>query len=44
MQSKTSKVRIAAAQPRNRTIDWKIKTPAEVLRHVARQLATATSA
>jgi predicted amidohydrolase len=31
-------VRIAAAQPKNRTIDWKIDDQAEVLRHVDRSL------
>lgn len=38
MQSKSSKVRIAAAQPRNRTIDWKIENPTEVLRRVEQSL------
>src|SRR6184192_857658 len=38
MQPKTSKMRVAAAQPRNRTLDWKISDPAEVLRHVDRSL------
>ena len=32
--SKTGTVRVAAAQPRNRTVDWKIDDPAEVLRRV----------
>ena len=36
MQPKTSKMRIAAAQPRNRTIDWKISEPSEVLRRLTR--------
>jgi predicted amidohydrolase len=31
-------MRIAAAQPKNRTIDWKIDEPAEVLRQVERSL------
>ena len=31
-------VRIAAAQPKNRTVDWKIDDPAEVLRRVDRSL------
>src|SRR5438270_3559202 len=38
MQPKTSKMRIAAAQPRNRTIDWKISQPSEVLRRVDQSL------
>jgi predicted amidohydrolase len=32
-------MRIAAAQPKNRTIDWKIDDPQEVLRQVDRSLA-----
>jgi len=31
-------MRVAAAQPRDRTIDWKIASPAEVLRRVDRSL------
>src|SRR5207249_1928763 len=31
-------IRIAAAQPRNRTIDWKLEDAAEVLRRVDRSL------
>src|SRR4051812_19731636 len=38
MQPKASKMRVAAAQPRNRTIDWKISEPSEVLRRVDRSL------
>lgn len=38
MPPKTAKMRVAAAQPRNRTIDWKIEDPAEVLRRVDRSL------
>ncbi len=37
-QAKSGTVRIAAAQPRNRTIDWKIDDPAEVLRRVDRSI------
>src|SRR5262245_29668806 len=32
-------VRIAAAQPKNRTIDWKLDDPAEVLRRIDKSLA-----
>ena len=39
MQSRTSKTRVAAAQPRNRTLDWKISEPREVLRRVDHSLA-----
>ena len=36
---KPATLRVAAAQPRDRTIDWKITEPAEVLRRVDRSLA-----
>src|SRR2546423_6839169 len=34
MQPKGSKMRVAAAQPRNRTISWKTAGPSEVLARV----------
>ena len=38
-----STVRIAAAQPRNRTIDWQIDDPAQVLRRVDQSLEELTA-